>query len=663
MSAYSEGRPSPQVVSIARSGNPEIDHDPAASAIDPALQNSLEAFITATRKLEHGLQHEKQITRKLKGDLQQIQGKFERLVQDGEVRTREFSTKEERYRSAMGEYKNREKRLLLKVNGLVPEVNRLRGELDQYKKAWSDVQARERDSKEILKESLSKDRRLQELESQYRVIQQKLQAETQRRDQVERHSKSYQAELQNTLVRLHSAEAKFNELSKEYKALNQSRKNVAEEISRLETQMRERFEWQVAREREQIRSEVEKNASIEREQFREGIRQSVQSEVDRGVQRERAELQQAREQLAQVQSDSVRFRAEFQRLQGEVEQARLDGRQARTQYDQARARIEELTTELEQVQAQNGQKQTEIQQSQVALDRAQSDIQELRSKLQKAEAKLGSLASVEDKLQATESRLQSTQEKLESTQARLQSTEEKLLQAGESSEDVTFLKRNSERMMAELSQVKDALRMERARAAELEVEVRKKEVMARIQNTDAGGQKTEFTAQKAEMMAERKRLQDKVSQLESQIGDLRAQLSRAAQPAELQNLEALKRKLSAQEERAQSLEMFITGEKVRFDHQLLILKAEVEQLRKVNALRELLNAKERALTVLRKTLATHAKDKAKVIACSEEINLLEPQRAELIAAVSTWETQTAQKLELIDQSQDGNVILAGPPAL
>jgi chromosome segregation ATPase len=260
------------------------------------------------KRLEIALREERSAKEKLAAEMKAQAQKHEQALDEERAKTQENLARERKYQAAIHSYQENEKLLNEKIRQLTVEISTVRGELHKYQQAWAMVLEREREAKMIIQESRERGQRLNEAEEKLKKLGEELRSERKARDQADRHGKNYQNELQNTLVRLHSAEARFTELSKELQAVHAAKRNVDNEIKKVEETIRERYRWEFIREREKLKAEMEKTSIAEREAMREEIRQGVMTEYERrlNLERERA-VKTSREHLQEI----GRLRAEL----------------------------------------------------------------------------------------------------------------------------------------------------------------------------------------------------------------------------------------------------------------------------------------------------------------------------------------------------------------
>lgn len=291
----------------------------AQSAI--AGLGQLEGLASTLRGMETALQQEKEKSRKLTSDLAAAASAHEQNIQDLRSRNRELELNQEKYKAALTLHQENEKKINQQHKVLHTDYLRLRDELNQYRAAWAEVLQREKEAKLIIVEGDKSRERIRELESQLESAQLEQIESRKRIEQLERHAKSYQDELQSALIRLHSSESKFAELSKEYEAFRASKRSMDEEVAKIEASMRERMHWGALKEREKIRAELEKEAAQEREKVRDSfneMRIQLETQIARITQSLSHEERRAQQLSGVIISEKVRHQDELSALQEEV---------------------------------------------------------------------------------------------------------------------------------------------------------------------------------------------------------------------------------------------------------------------------------------------------------------------------------------------------------
>ncbi len=226
------------------------------------------------------LEEERRRTKKFEKEGRESRETYDRLLNEEKDENRELSIQLSKVRAAHSAQSEYEKTLQERVRGLSEEMRTVRDELGRYKESWALVLEREREAKEVLLHR-EKDRATLEVATEsVKAITKQLQEEKERREQIERHAKRYETELQHALVRLHSAESRFSELTKEQQALAHKKRSFDEEIAKIEGAIRERFEWEYAKEKERFKAEVEKDSSLAQERFRTEVRESLRHEYE-----------------------------------------------------------------------------------------------------------------------------------------------------------------------------------------------------------------------------------------------------------------------------------------------------------------------------------------------------------------------------------------------
>lgn len=209
------------------------------------------------------LDREREMGRKLQAELSRAMSAYDRAVKDAEMKDRELALAQRQYEMIKSQTDSQDSQLKRQLQFIESERNKLHRELKQYQSAWSGVLEREREAKEIIAEGEGFRKSAEELGARVSQKEQELKQECQAREQAERHAKSYQLELQNALVRLHSAETKFTEISREIQALNELRRagRESEQASKTEVaQLREAL----ARSRQDVIEAQTQSRALER---------------------------------------------------------------------------------------------------------------------------------------------------------------------------------------------------------------------------------------------------------------------------------------------------------------------------------------------------------------------------------------------------------------
>ena len=311
----------------------------------------LDAFVAAAKHLETELAQERARVRKLQSELMERQQAHERTHREQEIRIRELTIQQTRNEAALDEHRTQEARSQSRLQKIQTDYRKVYEELTQYRAAWSEVLQREREAKLILEESSGIQKRLAELEQRLKSSEEARTSDRQRREQAERHAQTYQEELKNALVRLHSSEAKFNELTRELQAFRESKANFDQEVERVEKSVRERAEWENRKNIEKVRAELERESALAQEKLRDELRARTQADLERVILIEREQQARIREQ-GEAQRLEVQQRLDQEREESLARQADLEARMEaeREQTQQLRTEFDRrLEVEREQV--------------------------------------------------------------------------------------------------------------------------------------------------------------------------------------------------------------------------------------------------------------------------------------------------------------------------
>lgn len=300
------------------------------------LSNQLEQFLNSAKDMESQLSEERRKTQKIAKDYLQTRQTLEGAVQqlkeavqsrDARIKTLEQNyshskLKEEHLETLVNTLRNRDEKLIKTIEELrrnerdlriqtdqkLSQTEKVSEELAHYKAAWQQVLERDNEAKAAIAERETWRKRILETDEKVEQLKKTNQNLTEQLERSESHSKQYQSELQSVLIRLQSAEGKFNQLQKEYALISQNRKNTEEEIDRYQKQMEERLKWEAATAREKMKAEFEREAALEREKFRELSRKSVQIEIEKCINTERARMKQLSDDFDKMYLENQKLR-------------------------------------------------------------------------------------------------------------------------------------------------------------------------------------------------------------------------------------------------------------------------------------------------------------------------------------------------------------------
>jgi len=405
---------------------------------NPTQADPFAAFASASAQIQSALQAERERSKRLEEQVVDARRRLAETLAEDRAQIQELSGAVATLRASNGQHVEHSRELEERVRVLHSRYNVQTDELQRYRAAWSEVLQREREAKNALLKSVEQEKRTETLQSQVDHLSQVLSEEQGKRERAERFAEAYQAELKHSLVRIHSAEAKFSELSKEHQALAQNRRHFQEEVAKVETQIRERAQWEVQRERERLRLEQERCRSElermtlenertlteERERTRGELQRTVLAELELRVGAERqslvserarregleSELKQAQAKLAQAQGRLAKKIAQGVRIFSSLRKSHRDERRVMTLERQralagAREAFEAQLDSLERVSseqlAQLGRRATEEQNALRAS--LETRIAEQASSHAEREAQLAS--ELTEKVKVRDSRL------------------------------------------------------------------------------------------------------------------------------------------------------------------------------------------------------------------------------------------------------------------
>lgn len=305
--------------------------DPSAPS---RLAHQFESMAVASRSMEAMLNKERTYSRQLREYTQNILTRVNHL----EKHEKELLDK-------LKELENSSQKCV----SMEKELTETQAELKRYQDAWAQVLEREKKAQQLIVRAGTADRKILELEGALAVIEEKYSFEKESREKCEQSLAVHREELQTTVLRLQSSEARYMDITRELEAMYALRKNHAAEIARIEAQARERSATEFFQEKSQIEREFKHQRDL------------MEAEITR-----------LRQEMADANSEYYKINEQLSR---ELEQARVENQKLKldweTYYSNEKARWEheskaasdQRTAELEsQFQV---QLQTEVQ-SQVA---------------------------------------------------------------------------------------------------------------------------------------------------------------------------------------------------------------------------------------------------------------------------------------------------------
>ena len=275
----------------------------------------LEDLLHHVKRLEAAVGEERSRNRQLEDDLRRTQDSYHKVLEEVEGKKRLILSNETQLRGDLTSTKKRLETTTNQAKLYRDEYEKVAKELKQYRSAWKEVVEREKEANRKIKETDQIRFEIKDLKEKNKILVDSFENEKKERDQFERHSKSYQKELQNALVRLHSSQTKFNELQQEIQVLNQRKTDVQTEVKKIENSIRERYEWALNNEREKIKANIQKEASIEVEKFKNQERERVKGEINQTVSEYSRRIVDLEKQLETAQREQLeRERTYHQKL-------------------------------------------------------------------------------------------------------------------------------------------------------------------------------------------------------------------------------------------------------------------------------------------------------------------------------------------------------------
>ncbi len=381
--------------------------DPAPGNSPSQLGHQLESLASAGRNLETALLREREYSKQLREYINNVINRFNSLQKVEKEQAREL----QELRTAVKESSRR-------INELTTDLAKVRSELEKYRTAWTEVLNREQQAQVALSRMDATQKRVSELDSALKLMEQRYQSEKSQRERVESQVNVHRTELQNTLVRLHSSEARFNDMTKELESLHSIRKNHQLEIVKAGEDARIKNEAELVRQYDTMSRELQNERaryhqlSQEREQDKDRIQRELDASYRRELARIKAELE-AR-QAADLKAETADREQAVNLLTESVKSARHDLTRSREELAQAEVRAQSLEIELVKVRAEAAKaailledERTQRSQSHTEFQSSQSRISRLGDELGAAQSRAARLEEEFRIARASESALES----------------------------------------------------------------------------------------------------------------------------------------------------------------------------------------------------------------------------------------------------------------
>ena len=168
------------------------------SAFDTAA-HQLTQFIALAKNTENALHHERARSSKLESELKEAHALYDRLLKEEKARQTELSVQFHRMKNNYLSQLEEEKNLKVQLQLLGQEHAKTKQELEKYQVAWSKVLDREREAKEIIRESEQNTKRREELQRRVELAERTVQQERELREKMEKQARLYRDELDREL--------------------------------------------------------------------------------------------------------------------------------------------------------------------------------------------------------------------------------------------------------------------------------------------------------------------------------------------------------------------------------------------------------------------------------------------------------------------------------
>lgn len=289
-----------------------------------SITSHLEGFLNSAKKLEEALGEEKKKSQKIAQESLSTRTTLENGMRELQNRLIQRENKIQAISEAFRTLQASEARLKIELKELSEREKKASVDLAQYQSAWNEVLARESQARGTLIEYEKAKRTLAEQRTQIQSLENSLKEASQSSHNHARHADTYQRELQSALIRIQSAESKYNQIQKEISIVTQNKRNADEEIARIEATMKERFSWELATEKERLKAELEKDSALDRERFREVARNQMRGEIERAVQDEKQARETATLELEKINRDQERIRVRFAAMTDELSKMKTE---------------------------------------------------------------------------------------------------------------------------------------------------------------------------------------------------------------------------------------------------------------------------------------------------------------------------------------------------
>ncbi len=187
------------------SGNRPSSSDANRPSAFETAAHQMSQFIGLAKATESALHQERDRSLKLESELKEAHALYDRLLKEEKARQTEISVQFHRMKTNYLSQLEEEKNLKVQMQLLGQDHLRIKQELEKYQSAWSKVLDREREAKEIIRESENSARKMAELQKRLELAERTVQQEREIREKMEKQARLYRDELDRELRTLDHA--------------------------------------------------------------------------------------------------------------------------------------------------------------------------------------------------------------------------------------------------------------------------------------------------------------------------------------------------------------------------------------------------------------------------------------------------------------------------
>jgi hypothetical protein len=296
------------------------------SGSSSSLTQQLESMASASRALETALTREKTYSAQLRKYTGDLIARIHKL-QANDKKTHEEAEKSRRELEAL-------KAAHLHAS---QELSKSQAQLERYRQAWSEVLRREKKAQTALLQAQDAHDRLRRAEELALSAENKFKIEKQNREKIEHHAELHRNELQSMMVRLHTSEARYNDMVKELEALQLIRKSHQIEISKAQEAAKQEADARSRMKQNELLGQIEQERAradqlfLEVEQYKDRLRQeSTRRETELAQERQRREAELGHErsrretEVMQERQRASQWESETKNIAQQLEQSETE---------------------------------------------------------------------------------------------------------------------------------------------------------------------------------------------------------------------------------------------------------------------------------------------------------------------------------------------------